>query len=72
MIIVDGERKKVKLSEFAHGKSVGLECPKCGCADFEVSNTRPKNGYVWRRKRCLNCGTKVTTSERIVGKGNSG
>ena len=43
---------------------VGLECRKCGCRDFRVYYTRPKDGFIMRRRRCRNCGTLITTYEK--------
>jgi len=51
----------------------GLECPRCGCRHFEVIKTSPsRNGYIVRRRECRHCGHRLTTTERIVGKGDSG
>ena len=44
----------------------GIVCPTCE-TETTVSDSRGRDGYVWRRRRCLNCGEKFTTVERIVG-----
>lgn len=49
----------------------GLVCPKCGCRHFELVKISHAVGYVRRRRACRHCGHRVTTTERIVGGGNS-
>lgn len=44
--------------------SSGLECPKCGCHNFKVSYTRPKQGAIVRRRICRHCGGTLITWER--------
>jgi hypothetical protein len=48
----------------------GLECPKCGCKDFEIYKTIKHDAVRFRYKSCRHCGQKVMTSthsvERIV------
>jgi len=39
-------------------------CGSCGGAS-QVVDSRPKKGYTWRRRKCLDCGRKVTTYEYI-------
>lgn len=44
----------------------GLICPRCECRDFEVEHTRPhRDGHIARTRRCLFCGLRVATAERI-------
>ncbi|KKR83799.1 MAG: Transcriptional repressor NrdR [Candidatus Daviesbacteria bacterium GW2011_GWA1_41_61] len=42
-----------------------MECPFCCKPSTQIVNTRPTyaNSAVWRRRRCLNCGTIFTTHE---------
>jgi len=44
-----------------------MKCPKCGCADDKVTDTRAaEDGKMIRRRReCLVCGTRFTTIERM-------
>ena len=44
-----------------------MKCPKCGCADDKVIDTRAaEDGKMIRRRReCLVCGTRFTTIERM-------
>jgi len=42
---------------------VGLTCPRCGCADLRVNNTRCMPGRIVRYRQCRHCGRKVTTYE---------
>ena len=44
----------------------GILCPDCG-AETCVADSRGRDGYVWRRRKCLACGRLVTTDERISG-----
>ena len=43
----------------------GIECPRCGCRDFYVVYTRPRDHRIVRRKECRNCGRRVTTHEQM-------
>ena len=45
----------------------GLACPKCGYPRSRVVYTRAANNRLVRRRACLDCGTRVTTWERIIG-----
>ncbi len=46
----------------------GLVCPKCGCRHFYVIYTRPAWGNrIIRRRRCRDCGARITTTERMIG-----
>lgn len=44
-----------------------MKCPKCGCADDKVIDTRAaEDGKMIRRRReCLVCGTRFTTIEQM-------
>ncbi len=45
----------------------GIICPYCGYDRYTVIDTRPTIKSVRRRKKCLDCGTRITTYERIRG-----
>ena len=46
----------------------GIECPSCGCKHLHVLITRTvPGGYIRRRRRCRNCGRKITTYEHSIG-----
>ena len=48
--------------------SRGLRCPKCQNQRFRGIYTRARRGgIVMRRRRCLNCGARLTTWERVIG-----
>ena len=43
----------------------GIPCPHCGNTGKQrITNSRPKNGYVIRRRECLACGKRFTTYEK--------
>jgi len=44
-------------------RPLGLTCPKCGCADLRVLNTRQSMGRVIRYRQCRHCGRRVITYE---------
>lgn len=53
--------------------SDGVSCPSCGSERSEVCKTRatPQLGRIWRRRRCLGCGTRFSTEERVIsGRGS--
>ena len=39
-----------------------MNCPECGGVS-EVLDSRPRNGSVWRRRGCRQCGARWTTME---------
>jgi hypothetical protein len=41
----------------------GVLCPRCGCADLRVRNTRYSMGRIVRYRECRHCGRRVTTYE---------
>jgi C4-type Zn-finger protein len=43
-----------------------MECPNCGCHQFDTISTTRNNNYIRRRKVCRHCGRKVSTAEAIV------
>ncbi len=50
------------------GDAAGLRCWKCRSRQFRVIYTRPcPNGGIMRRRACRQCGTKITTRERMIG-----
>lgn len=50
----------------------GLACPKCGQQRFAVVYTRRAFGAkLVRRRRCLDCGRRITTWERAIGSARS-
>lgn len=44
-----------------------MKCPKCGCSESKVIDTRPTDdGFKIRRRReCMECGYRFTTYEKI-------
>lgn len=49
------------------GQQRGIACPRCGAQRWEVLATRRVwDQRIMRRRRCLACGRKVTTVERVV------
>jgi len=46
---------------------VGLRCRKCG-AEVPLIDTRAAaDGTIIRRRACRQCGTRITTWERVIG-----
>ena len=43
--------------------SRGVVCPRCGCADLRVRNTRHSRGRIVRYRECRHCGRRLTTYE---------
>lgn len=43
-----------------------MRCPKCGCEESKVVDSRPSenNDAIRRRRECIKCGTRFTTYER--------
>ena len=43
-----------------------MRCPKCGCDESKVVDSRPSesNDAIRRRRECVRCGTRFTTYER--------
>lgn len=46
-----------------------MNCPKCGCNDDKVIDTRPneEGRSIRRRRECIACGYRYSTVERIEG-----
>jgi len=42
-----------------------MQCPYCGGTDSSVIDSRPGDEGVRRRRRCLACGARFTTYERV-------
>jgi len=42
-------------------------CPNCASSDTNTTDTRPKDGYVYRRRNCKTCGQRWTTHELMIG-----
>lgn len=60
-------QKEIEKREAEHMAKAGqgLVCPKCDCERMPVYYTRKRSGRVMRVRVCDNCGSKVTTYERI-------
>jgi len=43
-----------------------MRCPKCGCEESKVVDSRPSENHeaIRRRRECMRCGTRFTTYER--------
>ena len=43
-----------------------MRCPKCGCEESKVVDSRPSENYdsIRRRRECISCGLRFTTYER--------
>lgn len=49
----------------------GIPCPACGQTSSDVAETRPRSkGVIYRRRECLNCGNKFTTTETLASLGS--
>lgn len=44
-------------------RPMGLTCPRCGCADLRVRNTRHSQSRIVRYRECRHCGKYLTTYE---------
>ena len=49
-----------RSKQFDHS---GLSCPECGSGLMGVVDSRPGSGTVRRRRRCGDCGFRITTHE---------
>jgi transcriptional repressor NrdR len=43
-----------------------MRCPYCGFADSKVTDSRDADDGIRRRRECLSCGQRFTTTERIA------
>lgn len=43
-----------------------MRCPRCGCEESKVVDSRPSENYdsIRRRRECISCGCRFTTYER--------
>lgn len=39
------------------------DCPVCHAFDGKITETRTRDGYIYRRRRCGKCGVRWTTRE---------
>ena len=46
--------------------SASLVCPSCGDPHSEVTNSRARTGYIYRRRKCRACGAGYSTREFTV------
>ncbi len=46
----------------------GLTCPRCGCVELRVLNTRPRQGRIVRYRQCRKCRRRLTTYEVMPSK----
>ena len=46
----------------------GLACPDCG-GGLRLLYTRQRVGHVYRRRECLACRQRYSTSERLINRG---
>ena len=42
-----------------------ITCSKCG-SETAVADSRPCGAYIRRRRKCIACGTRMTTIEAVV------
>lgn len=47
-------------------------CPYCGSNKSIVidKRNREKTDYIWRRRKCLDCGKRFSTQEKVIIYGN--
>mgnify|MGYP003643561534 CR=1 FL=1 len=55
------KRKTVNI----YGFDKGMICPKCSGRLFDTVYTRPKTGFIMRKKECRSCKTRVTSHEKL-------
>ncbi|HPY76665.1 MAG TPA: ogr/Delta-like zinc finger family protein [Anaerohalosphaeraceae bacterium] len=54
------------MTETSTTKTKGIACPKCGCKDWKVTDTRVfSHNKIRRYRQCRNCGRKIRTVEKI-------
>ena len=49
-----------------HPGKASLPCPSCGNRLSKVTQTRAREGYIYRRRRCVGCGELFTSMEILV------
>lgn len=52
-------------AQVADEKRRGIVCEKCGGQTAVYKVRRPANGIIMRRRKCLSCGHRMGTVERI-------
>jgi transcriptional regulator NrdR family protein len=56
-------------NRFDQSDDRGLRCHKCDYDMLRVVYTRRRTGgVIMRRRQCLNCGSRITTWERAIGR----
>ena len=43
-----------------------MKCPYCGSGNIHVKDSRHRDGFVYRRRECNDCGKEFSTHEKIV------
>jgi transcriptional regulator NrdR family protein len=43
-----------------------MNCPHCSSPDHHVLETRQRKTFIWRRRKCNDCGERFSTRERVV------
>lgn len=61
---------EMQAASDSDGDMSGLRCRKCGCGNFRVDYTRPKENSIMRRRLCRACGFPMLTYERVAGAGS--
>lgn len=44
--------------------TTGIACPSCGSTDSSVTDSRPRVGLIYRRRKCDRCEHRFATKER--------
>lgn len=49
-----------------------MNCPYCNSNESIVidKRNRKKTDYIWRRRKCLDCGKRFSTQEKVITYGN--
>lgn len=50
----------------------GIRCPRCGGTQFDVLRTTRQTDEIARRRRCLLCGERITTTEISLSNATGG
>ncbi len=61
---------EMQAASDSDGDMSGLRCRRCGCGNFRVDYTRPKENSIMRRRLCRACGFPMLTYERVAGAGS--
>jgi hypothetical protein len=65
--------ERPSLSQLAaQGTGEGWECPRCGCCDWRVIESRQYGDIRKRIRACRHCGKRLNTIEVIAEKSNGG